>query len=328
MPALSPDTGAPLVSILIPVYNRPAFLEECAASALAQDFTDFEVVICDNHSTDGTWKICRQLAAGNPGKVRIFQNEENVGPVRNWKKCLAEARGRIAKILFSDDLIFPEFLSRTVPFLERDDVGFAFTQAEVGSRRRTGEVAWKWRAKTDVYPAIDFQKDLLLGTGKVPVSPGCALFRTEDLRRNLWEELPTGLDLSEYGAGADALLYLLTSRDRPMVAHIAEPLCFFRRHDDSITVRGHGGKVRDGYFETYLYFANFIGRADWLIRLQAKLWILEMWRAGRLLTPATALSRFRTAVASSWRILPHALREAVIQIRHKMGLRWSRRSIR
>ena len=101
------QTSSPKVSILIPVYNREAFIAACVQSALEQTFTDFEIIIVDNASTDTTWKICQQIAEQDK-RIRIFRNERNIGPVRNWRRCIEEARGVYGKILWSDDLISEE----------------------------------------------------------------------------------------------------------------------------------------------------------------------------------------------------------------------------
>ena len=81
------QTFSPRVSILIPVYNREALIGECIQSALFQTFTDFEVIIVDNASTDNTWGICQRFAEQDK-RVRVFRNEKNIGPVRNWRRCV------------------------------------------------------------------------------------------------------------------------------------------------------------------------------------------------------------------------------------------------
>src|SRR5437879_4126737 len=98
----------PLVSILIPLYNREQLLGPCIQSALDQTVRGFEVVIVDNASTDGTWQVCQAFAAKD-SRVRIFRDPVNIGPVRNLQRCIQEARGQYGKILFSDDLIKPTF---------------------------------------------------------------------------------------------------------------------------------------------------------------------------------------------------------------------------
>src|SRR2546427_6401542 len=105
---------APLVSILIPVYNRKQLVGPCIQSALDQTVREFEVVIVDNASTDGTWQVCEAFAAKDK-RVRVIRDPLNVGPVRNWQRCMQEAGGLYGKILFSDDLIEPTFLERTLP---------------------------------------------------------------------------------------------------------------------------------------------------------------------------------------------------------------------
>ena len=93
-----PLVNLPLVTIHIPSYNRKALLIPCIESALAQTFTDIEIVIVDNASTDGAWEVCQEFAARD-SRVRIFQNEANLGPGFNGLRCLAESRGQYAKIL-------------------------------------------------------------------------------------------------------------------------------------------------------------------------------------------------------------------------------------
>ena len=97
----TPDPKAgqrPLASILIPVYNRAGLIEATIRSALAQSYDPIEVVVVDNASTDATWEVLQRLALEDP-RLRIFRNETNLGPVRNWRACAEHARGHYAKIL-------------------------------------------------------------------------------------------------------------------------------------------------------------------------------------------------------------------------------------
>ena len=89
---------APQVSILVPVYNRAHCIEQTLASALEQTFTDLEVVVVDNCSTDGSWELIQRVATRDP-RVRVFRNDSNIGPVRNWLRCVREARGELGQIL-------------------------------------------------------------------------------------------------------------------------------------------------------------------------------------------------------------------------------------
>lgn len=107
----------PAVSVCIPCYRGGDYLRAAIASVLAQRHTDFELLIVDNHSQDGTAELVRGYG---DARVRFLQNGENLGAVRNWNRCLHEARGRYLKLLPQDDLIAPDCLERQVEVLERD----------------------------------------------------------------------------------------------------------------------------------------------------------------------------------------------------------------
>lgn len=97
----------PLVSILIPVYNREDMLKRAVDAALNQTYDNIEVIISDNASTDNTWEVCLDYAKKDK-RVKVFRNEKNLGPVLNWKCCIDRATGELGKILFSDDAIFED----------------------------------------------------------------------------------------------------------------------------------------------------------------------------------------------------------------------------
>ena len=75
----------PRVSIAMPVYNGERFLRQAVDSLLAQTFSDFEFVIADNCSTDGTEAICRDYVARDP-RVRYYRNERNIGGPANFRR--------------------------------------------------------------------------------------------------------------------------------------------------------------------------------------------------------------------------------------------------
>jgi glycosyltransferase involved in cell wall biosynthesis len=110
---------APRVSIGVPVYNGQRFIRATLDSILAQTYTDFEVVICDNASTDSTEQICREYVARDP-RVRYVRNDRNIGPAPNYNKCFEHARGELFKWCAADDIMGPDFLRRCVEELDQD----------------------------------------------------------------------------------------------------------------------------------------------------------------------------------------------------------------
>lgn len=232
-----------MVSILIPVYNREDFIEECVKSALGQTWNSFEVVIVDNCSTDRTWETCQALA-GRDGRIRIFRNDRNIGPVGNWKRCIDEAHGDLGKILFSDDFMAPAFLERTVPFLDDPKVGLVLTAADV-----EGQVEYAWGGREGKFSRWICLRDMMFN-GPLPVSPCAALFRIADLRRNLF------VDFGRDGIGPDLLLMLLTAASYPLMAHLTEPLVTFRDHPGSISHQKRA-QLASGYASARIWFWLF-----------------------------------------------------------------------
>ncbi len=114
VPASGP---APRVSLGLPVYNGEAFLDACIASILAQDYDDFELIICDNASTDDTARIVAGWAARDP-RIRPYRSAQNCGAALNFNRAFAPARGELFKWCAADDLVAPGFLGACVAALD------------------------------------------------------------------------------------------------------------------------------------------------------------------------------------------------------------------
>lgn len=97
----------PLVSICIPTYNAAAFLEPCLHSAINQRYSNIEILLCDDGSTDRTITIIQQFQQ-QYANIRLVQNTVNKGMVANWNNCVEQARGEWIKFLFQDDLLEPD----------------------------------------------------------------------------------------------------------------------------------------------------------------------------------------------------------------------------
>lgn len=274
---------SPQVSILIPVYNRENFIAHCIESALSQTFTDLEVIVVDNASTDRTWDIC-QYYAGIDSRVRIFRNDENVGPVRNWLRCVAEAQGEYGKILFSDDLMFPHFLEHTLPYLEDPDVAFVSTAVLVGKTPNEGVVQFGDLSNVKLSCERYFEGMI---AKQVIYSLGAALFRMSDIRANLQLSFPTKIqhDFAKNGAGPDVLLYALTALNYKCVAQIHDVDVFFRVHSDSLTIINSNDEVQRNYHAAIAWFCkNKLSNVHWA-RYVARSWLSDVKKNRRLISP-------------------------------------------
>jgi glycosyltransferase involved in cell wall biosynthesis len=115
----APQSGSvtdPLVTIAIPTFNRASWLKGCVLAALAQSYSNFELLVSDNASTDETPRMLREL---DDPRLRVIRQETNIGLLPNWNACLAAARGEYIVVVSDDDRIAPWFLERCMGLIRQ-----------------------------------------------------------------------------------------------------------------------------------------------------------------------------------------------------------------
>ncbi|MFN2557303.1 MAG: glycosyltransferase family 2 protein [Nitriliruptorales bacterium] len=110
-------SSGPRVSVGLPVFNGERYLEEAISSILAQDYTDFELIISDNASDDRTEEICTQFQRRD-ARVRYERQSDNRGAAWNFNHVFARSQGEYFKWAAADDVLAPAFLQRCVAVLE------------------------------------------------------------------------------------------------------------------------------------------------------------------------------------------------------------------
>jgi glycosyltransferase involved in cell wall biosynthesis len=111
--------GQRRLSIGLPVFNGERFLSAAIQSALDGSFTDFELIISDNGSTDATEAISRSFADGDD-RIRYVRNATNIGPAGNFNQVFRASSGEYFKWLAYDDLCGPDLLTRCIEVLDSD----------------------------------------------------------------------------------------------------------------------------------------------------------------------------------------------------------------
>lgn len=109
----------PKVSIGLPVYNGAKLLPATVESILQQSFTDFELIITDNASTDSTEQVGRELMRRD-SRVRYVRNETNIGAAHNFNRAFELSRGEYFKWAAHDDRLTPDYLEKCVQALDGD----------------------------------------------------------------------------------------------------------------------------------------------------------------------------------------------------------------
>lgn len=122
----------PLVSIIVPAYNHESYVESCLASILSQDYSNFEVIVIDDGSSDETPEIISQYVQKD-SRVTFIRNESNIGLTRTLNKAIREyAKGKYIIQLASDDLFCEGRIISQVNFMEQNpQYGMAYSNAYI-----------------------------------------------------------------------------------------------------------------------------------------------------------------------------------------------------
>jgi len=124
-----PVTDAdPLVTIGLPIYNEERTLARALDSLLEQDYRNFEIVICDNASTDRTAEICAGYLSDS--RIRYYRNETNVGGIANFNRVFELSRGEFFMWASGHDVRHPSFTSRALELM-RDDESIVLCHSQV-----------------------------------------------------------------------------------------------------------------------------------------------------------------------------------------------------
>ena len=124
-----------MISIIVPVYNAEKFIRETIQSVLDQTYTDFELILVNDCSKDGSVEAIKSF---DDSRVILVEQEHNAGAYAARNRGLKEAKGRYIAFLDSDDCWEPQKLERELAFMERENAGFVFTGYEFADENCVG----------------------------------------------------------------------------------------------------------------------------------------------------------------------------------------------
>jgi len=176
------DTAAPLVSVILPTYRPEAHIDDAVASVLAQTLGDFELIIGDDCSDDGT---AESLTRFTDPRIRLLPSDRRLGMAGNWNRCLSAARGRFIKVLPHDDVIAPNCLAEQVAALSAahaHDLAFAFCARTIidAEGRALFDRGFPSRQAGSVPESVIVRACMRSAANPIG-EPGAVLFRRADL---------------------------------------------------------------------------------------------------------------------------------------------------
>lgn len=232
------------VSIVIPVYNVEAYLEECVESVLNQTYQDFEIIFIDDGSTDRSGEICDNYARKDNRMRVIHQANAGLSAARN--KGIDVAKGQYIYFLDSDDIIIPETLELLVEIAESEQSDVVFFDADVFFAGCEPDPKVYRYERTKKYPSAlgrDMIK-VLLQTDEYRTAVPLMLFNRAYLRRNK-------LAFKEGILHEDELFTFLVYFANGIISHCHEKLYLRRMRASSIMTGSAMIKKYDSMFDIY-----------------------------------------------------------------------------
>lgn len=237
----------------MPTFNGLGHLRQALASIEAQDYTNLEVVLSDDGSTDGTLERIREYAASSRFEVKLLHHQHS-SLAGNWNNCVANASGKYIKFLFQDDVLQPHCISRMVALAARDaEIALVFSPREIVFEGVQDEEspAWKiaqscavlhmgWTVLQEIQQGVVLLSDpaLLDGVWNKIGEPSIVLIKRQTL-----------IDIGGFDPNLCQLIdldmwYRLMAVGK--VGFVDEMLSSFRIHDKQLSVNNaHSGRARN-----------------------------------------------------------------------------------
>lgn len=223
----------PLISILIPTYNRSKFLIDAINSALSQSYPNLEIIISDNASEDDTQSCLSKI---NNKIIKIIKHEKNIGLINNWNCCLENAHGKYYLMLSDDDVLMPNAIMNLYLLinadiedrLERegstDLIAFAYGACRVIKTKENVTNS------SNKIPQIETSQEYKLAhfKGARICLPSATMIRTEDAKR-------IGGYSNKFPAAIDTGMLFQISNLRPYVAYTDKVIINYLMHNDNFT---------------------------------------------------------------------------------------------
>ena len=290
----------PPISILVPCFDDAEFLDEALTSIAAQTRSDFEVIVADDASSDGSPALADAWASRDP-RVRLLRSERNLGMTENWNRALAAARGELVAKLDADDLWRPRTLELlSAEFGRQQDLLAAFCRVEVAAGGESSCALWP--GEQALRAAGFAPEEAHLARGRV-----FWLLSLADVQ--LWHSnaflVPRseliglgGFDERWSCASDTALLLRLLAENRP-IAHVPYAGVVYRRRSGSVSARfeAHGWKALEALLVRLDALTRDGNRLSPLPRAARQAW----WQAWQSLKPLVGREEI-------WRDMPERLR--------------------
>ncbi|MFM7406065.1 MAG: glycosyltransferase family 2 protein [Cuspidothrix sp.] len=320
---------SPLVSIIIPTYNRIGYLKEAITSAIEQTYQNIEIIVCDNCSSENPQSLIESF---NDPRIKFHRHPENIGMLANQFHGFKIATGKYVASLHDDDLWNEDFLAKLVPHLEENPyLVLAFCDQYIidsDSKINIGATEQNSRSYKRDQIAEGIHKNFTkmgLVDKSIPTAAACII------RNGLinWHTIP-----AEVGGMWDLYLTYICCLSGYGVYYVSEKLTKYREHEQTDTMisgrRSIQAKIRKAKSEIFCYqiFMKDENLQEFYHHFK-KLWLTANTTLGigLLLDQQIAASRpyfwktlheqkfnFRTLVALTLSFIPHIITRKILKL--------------
>ncbi len=230
----------PLVSVMIPVFNRQDYIGAAIKSVLSQSYKSFELVIHDDNSSDDSLKVIKSF---HDPRIRVIHTNSNHGMIGGWNYLLKKAKGKYIKQMGSDDLLAKNCLKEQVRVLEaHKSVSLVTCQRVVINERGVKTKTFQFSDSSCLINGIDHAHWILTTIRENKIGEPCAtMFRRKDLKEGGMFD-PTFSQFADFE-------YWIRILSRGDLYYLHKPLCYFRMHEGSNTTKA----ILDGRFITEIF---------------------------------------------------------------------------
>ncbi|MBF1696905.1 MAG: glycosyltransferase, partial [Selenomonas sp.] len=220
---------APLVSIMIPTYNRPRYFRETLESARAQTYPNIEIIVCDNSTDERTAELMQ--AYEDDVRIRYVRNRAARTKAENFMPFERLAQGEYLQWCMDDDILLPDKITRMMDAFLRES-GITLVTSLRGVVDGDGNYLGLWQGNVPVhgtyecYPGAAVGRATLMDRANFLGEPSAVLFRRRDLTHHYWRAEARG-----YQTISDCAMWLeLMERGDAVI--FARPLSLYRRHEE------------------------------------------------------------------------------------------------
>lgn len=217
----------PLVSVIIPAYNRPHFLQKALQSVLDQTYTNIEIIVCDDSTNDEVQTMMKLFIQTDP-KIKYVKND-TVLFLKNWHKGFELASGEYINYLMDDDVFHPHKIEKMMSFyLQRNDITLVTSYRQLidieGNPLPPIDETVKLFEHTTIVNGIELGNYVLTHGCNVIGEPTTVLFRKKDLVE------PYGVYHGKQYVCLNDVVSWLSLLAKGSAVYCSETLSYFRRH--------------------------------------------------------------------------------------------------